>query len=102
MPTSTIANTMTPPTKLHSSTVRTSFTILLPTVLLALVCSGCASFNRVEVHHSRLTTIGQELTDLKKAKDQGLLSDDEYAKSRKDIFDSATVGTEGHQSAQEK
>ena len=58
--------------------------ILLP--LACLLLGGCAAFNRMEVHQQRNTTIGQELTDLKKAKDAGLVNDVEYDKARNQIL----------------
>lgn len=60
-----------------------------PAIALSLAClllGGCAAFNRMEVHQQRNTTIGQELTDLKKAKDAGLLNDVEYDKARSQIL----------------
>lgn len=60
-----------------------------PAIALSLAClllGGCAAFNRMEVHQQRNTTIGQELTDLKKAKEAGLLNDVEYDKARDQIL----------------
>ena len=44
---------------------------------LILLVAGCAAFNRMQVTQNRHTTIGQELVDLKKAKDQNLISADD-------------------------
>lgn len=60
-----------------------------PALILSLSClllGGCAAFNRMEVHQQRNTTIGQELTDLKKAKDAGLVNDVEYDRTRNQIL----------------
>jgi hypothetical protein len=48
--------------------------------------SGCAIANRLAVQQDRHTTIGQELIDLKKAKDAGVLSDSEYETARTKIM----------------
>lgn len=52
---------------------------------LLLLC-GCAAFNRTELHTARQTTVGQELIDLKKAKDQNLLTDTEYQAQRERLM----------------
>ena len=49
--------------------------------------SGCASFNKGTMRYSRTTTIGQELVDLKAARDKGALSDEEYNKLKKEIME---------------
>ncbi len=46
-------------------------------------CGGGRSEQSTEV---RTTTTGQELTDLKKALDEGAISQSEYDKKRKDIL----------------
>lgn len=53
-----------------------------------LVCglSGCAMLNRVDVEYHRTTTIGQELMDLQKAKEKGVISDEEYFNTKKEIL----------------
>lgn len=48
--------------------------------------SGCALLNKVDVEYSRHTTIGQELIDLQKAKDKGVISDEEYFNAKKDVL----------------
>ncbi len=54
---------------------------------LAMVsASGCAMFNKGTLHYSRTITVGKELVDLKDALDKGALTQDEYAKSKKDIL----------------
>ncbi|MCG3123813.1 MAG: hypothetical protein GIKADHBN_02240 [Phycisphaerales bacterium] len=46
--------------------------------------SGCSSSSNVE---ARTTTVGQELQDLEDARNKGLLTEDEYAKKRREIMD---------------
>jgi hypothetical protein len=53
---------------------------------LMLIASGCAMFNKGTLHYSRTTTVGKELVDLKDALDKGALTQDEYAKAKKDIL----------------
>jgi len=48
--------------------------------------SGCALFNKVDLEYHRTTTIGQELIDLQKAKDKGVISDEEYFNAKKEIL----------------
>lgn len=57
-------------------------------VLLTACCllGGCASFNRLSMAQHRNTTIGQELTDLAKAKDAGLINEAEYTKAKGEIL----------------
>ena len=52
---------------------------------LSLVLSGCGG-GSTEVRATN-TTMGQELTDLQAAKDQGLLTDKEYEKAKQKILD---------------
>lgn len=49
--------------------------------------SGCAAFNRGCLNYNRTTTIGKELVDLKDAKDKGAVTEDEYAKAKKEILE---------------
>jgi hypothetical protein len=62
-------------------------------VMGVLVCglSGCAMLNRVDVEYHRTTTIGQELLDLQKAKEKGVISDEEYFNTKKEILDGGPV-----------
>jgi hypothetical protein len=57
--------------------------------LAAAGSSGCAwgILNRGSIAHSRNTTIGQELIDLKEAKEKGALSDEEYTKVKKAVME---------------
>ena len=59
-------------------------------VVLAGV-SGCAMGNRGSMNYNRTTTVGKELIDLKDAKDKGALTDDEYARAKKDILEGGPV-----------
>jgi len=56
--------------------------------------SGCAMFNKGTVHYSRTTTIGKELIDLKEAKEKGVISDEEYFKTKKDILEGGPLKME--------
>lgn len=53
--------------------------------------SGCAMFNKGTLHYSRTITVGRELVDLKDAMDKGALTQDEYAKAKKDILEGGPV-----------
>jgi hypothetical protein len=53
---------------------------------LALLLSGCALGNSATVSLTRSTTIGQELIDLKKAFDEGVISDSDYAQAKQAIL----------------
>lgn len=54
--------------------------------LALMMASGCAMFNRGTLHYNRTTTMGKELVDLKDALDKGALTQDEYAKAKKDVL----------------
>lgn len=61
--------------------------------ILLSVLSGCGwSIGSSSQHQVLKSTIGQELIDLKKAHDQGALSDAEYATKKKEIIDAALAG----------
>ena len=53
--------------------------------------SGCAMFNKGTLNYSRKFTVGRELVDLKDALDKGALTQDEYAKAKKDILEGGPV-----------
>jgi hypothetical protein len=57
--------------------------------IMALLLSGCAwSIGGEKAHPATVQpTRGQELTDLKKAKDQGALTEDEYQAQKKKILE---------------
>ncbi len=59
---------------------------ILAAVILMIAISGCAMGNKGTVHYSRTTTIGQELIDLKEAKDKGALSEQEYNKAKEQLL----------------
>ena len=50
--------------------------------------SGCAgaAFNRVQMTAVRNVTVGQELMDLKKAHQEGIISDTEYAQAKQNAL----------------
>ena len=59
---------------------------LLVLIILALAISGCAVGNKGTMHYNRSTTVGQELIDLKEAKDKGAISQEEYDKAKQQIL----------------
>jgi len=59
-----------------------TWTILLSFCLIALGCGGGGADVR-----ATNTTMGQELTDLQKAKEQGLITDDEFEDAKEKILD---------------
>ena len=61
-------------------------TIVLPAmVLAALLSAGCGGGeSKLE---ATTTTMGQELSDLKKAYDQGIITEQQYEKSKQNILD---------------
>ena len=64
-------------------------TKILPTFLALLVIislTGCAMFNEGTLHYSRTSTIGKELVDLKEAKADGAISEEEYIKLKEEIM----------------
>lgn len=68
-------------------------------ILASILCftGGCAAFNRMSVTQQRNTTIGQELIDLGKAQEAGLISKQEFARTRNQILnwaDPEPVSTE--------
>ena len=67
---------------------------ILPTLLALLVIislTGCAMFNEGTVHYNRTTTIGKELVDLKEARDDGAVSEEEYIKLKEEIMKGGPV-----------
>ncbi len=61
--------------------------------LLPIVVSGCvvAMGNTEGLKHNS-TTVGQELTDLKKAKDSGAITEDEYEMLKKKALERGKKG----------
>ena len=57
--------------------------------MIAAILSGCACFNTVNATSNRTTTIGQELMDLQKAKEAGVLTEDEYNKCKEQLVNQA-------------
>ena len=69
-----------------------TITMALTAIILLSGCAG-AAFNRVCVTANRHVTIGQELIDLKKAHEKGIISDTEYMQTKKQILDfTAQIG----------
>ena len=52
------------------------FVAVVTAVSMVGMLSGCVSFGKSTIQSS--TDLGRQLMDLKQAKDQGLLSDEEY------------------------
>ena len=55
-------------------------------MLVVIGLTGCAMFNKNVVTHTRTTTIGQELADLKNAKESGAVTEEEYQKLKSKIL----------------
>ena len=55
-------------------------------VALLLTTAGCGS-TKVTAHTNTQATVGQQLMDLKHARDQGLITDKEYEKLREAIVE---------------
>lgn len=53
----------------------------------AVGLSGCALLYKGSLHYNRTTPIGKELVDLQEAKTKDSLTDEEYAKAKKDILE---------------
>ena len=69
----------------------TAARILVLAALVMAGASGCAMFNKGTLNYSRTITIGKELVDLRDAMDKGALTQDEYAKAKKDILEGGPV-----------
>lgn len=54
-------------------------------LVFSLVLAGCGG-SKTEIKASPQTTLGQELMDLDKAHKEGIITDDEYKKKKKDIM----------------
>ena len=59
--------------------------ILAVSVMLAVAMSGCVSSSKSRIETQ---TTGQQLIDLKKALDDGVISKSEYERKRQDILHS--------------
>ena len=68
---------------------RQSRWIVSATVVSALLAGGCAIGNKGELEFSRHVSIGQELIDLKRARDEGAISAEEYAALKAKIMELA-------------
>lgn len=55
--------------------------------LLVVLIGGCCGGGGSQVQNTtKTTTLGQELTDLKKALDSGAITEDQYNKMKQDII----------------
>ena len=52
----------------------------------ALLLSGCAAMNRMEITYAPHTTFGRELMDLEEARKTGALTDEEYNRLKKTVM----------------
>jgi len=68
---------------------------VLAVVALASGLTGCAMFNRGTLHYTRTTTIGKELIDLQEARAKGAITEEEYAKVKKEILKGGPMTVEG-------
>ena len=64
---------------------RSSLYLFLAAFIIALIAGCGSSAKTYNTNYS--TTIGQELSDLRKARDQGAISDREYADMKRKILE---------------
>ena len=60
---------------------------------IALILAGCACFNTVNSTSNRTTTVGQELIDLQKAKESGVIDEKEYKQAKEKLLKMAETNT---------
>ena len=60
--------------------------VIFSAVILAGCCGGGKKETKVINQPAKTTTKGQELQDLKKAKDQGAISEKEYEEAKKKVL----------------
>lgn len=70
---------------------KTTITMIVLMACAAVWVCGCAMFNKGTLHYNRTTTIGQELMDLKSAKDQGAITDKEYEGLKKEVMEGGPI-----------
>lgn len=61
--------------------------MFLACAVVALLASGCGGIDVVQPHVN--VTIGQQLIDLKKARDSGALTESEFQRQKTIVIDSA-------------
>ena len=69
---------------------RSRLWILTPLIILWLIISSCGGGKGGEAKvkaTTRTTTLGQELQDLDAAHRQGIITDEEYEKKKKELLD---------------
>lgn len=65
---------------------KSTLTVFVPAILVAtLLIAGCGGGDTSV--QAQTTTMGQELTDLKKAYDAGVINEKEYDRSKKKILE---------------
>lgn len=65
---------------------RTAYIVVASVLIIGFVLAGCGG-SKTEIQESPQTTLGQELMDLDKAHKEGIITDDEYKKKKKDIME---------------
>jgi hypothetical protein len=59
---------------------------VVPLIMFSLLLTGCGGADVKTSSTTTTTTLGQELLDLKKARDQGVITDKEYETMKQDIM----------------
>lgn len=59
---------------------------LIVLIIFLVGCCGGGKETKVVTESTKTTTTGQELQDLKKAQDEGAISEKEYEKAKKNIL----------------
>jgi hypothetical protein len=65
---------------------RLSIIVMASLIFIGSILSGCGG-SKTEVSQSPQTTLGQELIDLDKAYKQGIITEKQYEKSKKDLLE---------------
>ncbi len=63
-----------------------ALTLMLLAIVLTGCCGGGSKETKVVTESTKTTTTGQELQDLKKAVDEGAISEEEYEAAKKKIL----------------
>ncbi len=63
-----------------------ALTAFILTLTLAMMITACGGGGARSSQDVRTTTVGQELMDLEKAKNQGAITQDEYDRQKKKIL----------------
>lgn len=62
--------------------------LAVPVIIIAIALTGCCGGGKTTVvtESTKTTTKGQELQDLKKANEEGVISEKEYEKAKKKVL----------------